>query len=311
MKVLITGGAGFIGSNIANELCKYKEVDEIIIIDDLSNGSIENLTKSNKINFVKGDICDFDLVNKICSNIDVICHQAAWGSVPRSIEQPKDYMKNNVQGFSSIVESAKNNNINKIIYASSSSVYGDNQDRQKIEDNLGNQLSPYALSKRFDEMLANNFHDLYGINFYGLRYFNVFGENQKWDSEYSAVIPKFIKLVLSEQSPIIYGDGEQSRDFTYIKNVVDFNIKLILNNSKIGSHFLNVGLGESTSVNNLFNLISKKLNSNIKPTYKEKRKGDILNSLADISKSKDFGYNPQIELEEGLEKTIDWFLSKL
>lgn len=311
MKVLITGGAGFIGSNIANELCKYKEVDEIIIIDDLSNGSIENLTKSNKINFVKGDICDFDLVNKICSNIDVICHQAAWGSVPRSIEQPKDYMKNNVQGFSAIVESAKNNNINKIIYASSSSVYGDNQDRQKIEDNLGNQLSPYALSKRFDEMLANNFHDLYGINFYGLRYFNVFGENQKWDSEYSAVIPKFIKLVLNEQSPIIYGDGEQSRDFTYIKNVVDFNIKLILNNSKVGSHFLNVGLGESTSVNDLFNLISKKLNSNIKPTYKEKRKGDILNSLANISKSKDFGYNPQIELEEGLEKTIDWFLSKL
>lgn len=311
MKVLVTGGAGFIGSNISNELSKYKEVDEIIIIDNLSNGSIDNIIKSNKINFIKGDICDFDLLNDTCKNIDVICHQAAWGSVPRSIEYPKDYMKNNVQGFSTVVESAKNNNIKKIIYASSSSVYGDNQDKQKVEYNIGNQLSPYALSKRFDEMLSDNFHKLYDINFYGLRYFNVFGENQRWDSEYSAVIPKFIKLLLDEQSPIIYGDGEQSRDFTYIKNVVDFNINLILNDVKIGSHFLNVGLGQSTSVNNLFNLISKKLNSNTKPIHKEKRKGDILNSLADISKSRDFGYNPEIKLEEGLDKTIDWFLSKL
>jgi len=308
MKVLVTGGAGFIGSNIVNELVKDKEVSKIVVLDNLSNGNKKNIIESEKVLFIEGDICDYNLLNDICDEIDVICHQAAWGSVPKSVEYPKEYMKNNVYGFSCIAEVAKNKGINKIIYASSSSVYGDNSETYKTEENIGTQLSPYALSKRFDEMLAHNFHNLYDINFYGLRYFNVFGENQRWDSEYSAVIPKFINSIMNNKQPEIYGDGEQSRDFTYIKNVVEFNINLIKNDHIKGCHIFNVGIGKSTSVNYLFNTIKEKLKSKLEPIYLNKRKGDVLNSLADISKSTTFGYNPKVGLEEGLDKTIDWFL---
>jgi UDP-N-acetylglucosamine 4-epimerase len=308
MRVLVTGGAGFIGSNIVNTLNQNESVELIIVIDSLINGDIKNLKKSNKIFFKKGDICDYELIEDLCERVDVICHQAAWGSVPKSIEYPKDYMLNNVYGFSNIIEAAKKTGVKKIIYASSSSVYGDNESEYKLEDNIGKQLSPYGLSKRFDEMLARSSHELYNINFYGLRYFNVFGENQKWDSEYSAVIPKFIKSVLEGKQPTIYGDGEQSRDFTYIKNVVDMNINLIMNEIEEGSHILNIGMGKSTSVNNLFNLIKQKMSSDIEPTYSNKRKGDILNSKANIEKSLRFGYSPEVNLERGLEKTIDWFL---
>jgi UDP-N-acetylglucosamine 4-epimerase len=307
MRVLVTGGAGFIGSNIVKDLNNDESIKSIIVLDNLSNGNINNIVKSDKVFFKKGDICDFELVSSICERVDIICHQAAWGSVPRSIEQPKDYMNNNVYGFSCLVEAAKNNGIKKIIYASSSSVYGDNSDFEKVENNIGKQLSPYALSKRFDEMLADNFYNLYDINFYGLRYFNVFGENQRYDSEYSAVIPKFIKSLKENKQPIIFGDGNQSRDFTYVKNVVDMNINLIKNISLSGSHVFNVGLGKSTSVNELFRLIKEKLNSDINPIYTEKRKGDILNSLANIDSSRKIGYNPSIDIEEGLEKTIEWF----
>ena len=307
MRILVTGGAGFIGSNIVNQLIEDDKIEKVIVLDNLINGDLNNLNSSEKIQFRRGDICDYDLVEDLCEKIDVICHQAAWGSVPKSVEQPKDYMLNNVYGFSTIIEAAKKTGVKKIIYASSSSVYGDNDSEYKLEDNIGKQLSPYGLSKRFDEMLARNAHELYNINFYGLRYFNVFGENQKWDSEYSAVIPKFIKSILSGESPIIYGDGEQSRDFTYVKNVVDMNINLIKNIELKGSHIFNVGMGNSTSVNEIFRIIKEKLNSEIEPIYKDKRKGDIFNSLADINKSKEIGYNPKVNLIEGLEKTINWF----
>lgn len=308
MKVLVTGGAGFIGSNIVNALCEDDKIKQIIVLDNLINGDLKNLNNSEKVYFRKGDICDYEILEDLCNKVDVICHQAAWGSVPKSVQQPKDYLLNNVYGFSTIVEAAKNTGVKKIIYASSSSVYGDNESEYKLEENIGRQLSPYGLSKRFDEMLARNFHELYGINFYGLRYFNVFGENQKWDSEYSAVIPKFIKSILDKKSPIIYGDGKQSRDFTYVKNVVNMNINLIKNIDLSGSHIFNVGLGKSTSVNELFTIIREKLKSDINPIYMEKRKGDILNSLADITKSRVNGYKPEIDLEEGLNRTIDWFL---
>lgn len=308
MKVLVTGGAGFIGYNIVNALCEDEKIEKVIVLDNLINGDLNNLNSSEKIQFRRGDICDYDLVEDLCEKIDVICHQAAWGSVPKSVEQPKDYMLNNVYGFSTIIEAAKKTGVKKIIYASSSSVYGDNNSEYKLEDNIGKQLSPYGLSKRFDEMLTRNAHEMYNINFYGLRYFNVFGENQKWNSEYSAVIPKFIKSILSGESPIIYGDGEQSRDFTYVKNVVDMNINLIKNIHLEGSHIFNVGMGKSTSVNELFGIIKEKLNSEIEPIYKEKRKGDILSSLADIRKSIDYGYIPRVNLQEGFNKTIEWFI---
>lgn len=308
MKILLTGGAGFIGSNILKELEKDNDIELIIVLDNLVNGDMKNIVNSEKVIFRKGDICDYELVKDLCSRVDVVCHQAAWGSVPKSVEQPMDYILNNVYGFSTIAQAAKNTGVNKIIYASSSSVYGDNELEYKLEENIGKQLSPYGLSKRFDEMLARNFSELYGIKFYGTRYFNVFGENQKSDSEYSAVIPKFINLILDNKSPIIYGDGEQKRDFTYIKNVVDMNINLIKNIDIEGSHVFNVGMGESTSVNELFNIIKTKLESEINPVYKEKRKGDILNSLASIEKSKEFGYNPSIGLEEGIQRTIEWFM---
>jgi nucleoside-diphosphate-sugar epimerase len=308
MKVLITGGAGFIGSNIVNQLAKDPEIKSIIVLDNLINGDLRNITESEKVKFIKGDICDPIIVDRLCKGIDVICHQAALGSVPGSIETPKDYILSNVYGFSNIIEAAKNNGIKKIIYASSSAVYGEEGSEYKREENIGKPLSPYGLSKRFDEMLARNAHDLYDIDFYGLRYFNVFGEKQKWDSEYSAVIPKFIKILLDGKSPEIYGDGSQSRDFVHVQNVVDINIHLIKNVNIRGSHILNIGLGESTTVNEMFDIIKEKLNSDINPVYKDVRKGDILKSLADISKAKEFGYSPSVDFKTGLEKTIDWFM---
>jgi nucleoside-diphosphate-sugar epimerase len=310
MNVLITGGAGFIGSNIANKLEEDPEINKIFVLDNLVNGDPKNLKESKKIFLKRGDICDVELVNDICERVDVICHQAAWGSVPKSIKHPKDYMLNNVYGFMNLIEAAKNNGIKKIIYASSSSVYGDNLDQYKKESSIGKPLSPYALSKRMDEMIARQSNELYGINFYGLRYFNVFGENQRWDSEYSAVIPKFIKSILDKKSPIIYGDGNQSRDFTYVKNVVDFNIHLIKNTNVDGSFIFNVAMGKSTSVNQLYQIIKESLGSDIDPIYEDARKGEIRNSLANLDNSKAFGYQPSIELKEGLDRTINWFLNK-
>ncbi len=311
MKILLTGGAGFIGFNILEKLIQDNDIKKIFVIDNLSNSTLENISnliKDDKVYFIKGDICDYDLINDLMERVDVVCHQAAWGSVPKSLELPKDYMLNNVVGFTNIVEAAKNNNVNKIIYASSSSVYGNDDSEVKTEKVLGEQLSPYALSKRFDEMLAQNFYDIYGINFYGLRYFNVFGKNQKADSQYAAVIPKFIKAIKNNERPEIYGDGEQGRDFTYIDNVVDVNIKLIKENLK-GNYVFNVATGNRTTVNDLFLKIKNKMNSNVEPLYKSKRKGDILNSLADIEYTKNIlGYEPKTMLEEGLNNTINWFL---
>lgn len=307
MKVLVTGGAGFIGSNIVNRLKDDNDIESIIVLDNLINGRLDNLDTSDKVTFIKGDICNFKLVNGICGDVDVICHQAALGSVPKSIENPGDYILNNVYGFTNIVEAAKNNGIKKIVYASSSAVYGEEESEYKTEKKIGKALSPYGLSKRFDEMIARNANELYDIDFYGLRYFNVFGEKQKWDSEYSAVIPKFIKLIMDGKSPSIYGSGEQSRDFVYVQNVVDMNINLIKNTKEPGSHILNIGLGESTTVNEIFEIIKEKLGSDLNAKYLEKRNGDILKSLADIEKAKIFGYSPKIGLKEGLEKTIQWF----
>jgi UDP-N-acetylglucosamine/UDP-N-acetylgalactosamine 4-epimerase len=314
MKILLTGGAGFIGSNVLEKLVQDNDIEKIFVIDNLSNSTLKNIShliSNDKVHFRQGDICDYNFVCEMTEQVDVICHQAAWGSVPRSLEVPKDYMLNNVVGFTNIVEASKKFGIKKIIYASSSSVYGDNNSKLKKENSIGNQLSPYALSKRFDEMLARNFNEIYNINFYGLRYFNVFGKNQRADSQYAAVIPKFIKAIKNNIPPEIYGDGEQGRDFTHIDNVVDVNLRLIKGDLK-GNFTFNVATGRRTTVNDLFFMIRDEMKSELNPIYKSKRKGDILNSLADISKIKEkIGYEPKVLLDEGLKRTIDWYLTDL
>jgi len=313
MKILLTGGAGFIGSNILEKLVKDDDIHKVIVVDNLTNSSLENinhLLNNPKVYFRQGDICDYDFICDIIERVDVICHQAAIGSVPKSLENPSEYMKNNVFGFTNIVEGAKKYGIEKIIYASSSSVYGDDRSKTKMENNIGTQLSPYALSKRFNEMLAQNFHEMYGINFYGLRYFNVFGKNQRANSQYAAVIPKFITAIKNNNPPEIYGNGEQSRDFTHIENVVDVNIKLIKGDLK-GNYIFNVGTGNKVSVNELFLKIKQKMESNVNAMYKPKRRGDILNSLADISLIKtEINHKTKVLLDEGLDKTITWFLTQ-
>lgn len=305
-KILITGGAGFIGSNLVESLSKNKDL-KIIVIDNLLTGFKSNLDGIDNIEFYEKDIIDLDFLIKITKDVDVICHQAALGSVPRSVEYPSKTIANNVLGFTNIIEAAKINNIKKIVYASSSSVYGNNNDKIKKEENIGHQLSPYALSKRFDEMLARNAHDLYDINFYGLRYFNIFGPKQSPDSIYSAVIPIFIKRMLNNKPVYIHGDGEQCRDFTYIDNAVLANTNLLLNDMKPGSYIYNIGCNDTTSINEIFKHLSDKIGYKKDPIYVEERKGDVKYSLANIEKAKkDFNYEIKVSLEDGLEKTISF-----
>lgn len=311
--ILVTGVAGFIGSNIAEKCielgCRVRG------IDNFSNGRKENimeLLKNEKFEFINGDICDFSLCNKICKDIDFVFHEAAWGSVPKSIKQPLDYTQNNILGTHNMMQAAYVNNVKKFVYASSASVYGDNEDKIKKVGNEGNVLSPYALSKKSDEELGKLYYRLYGLNTIGLRYFNVFGRRQNPYSEYSAVIPKFINALLEQKEIIINGTGEQRRDFTYIDNVIDANLKSCTSIDISNGKVYNVACGESTSINQLYELLCSILNRHTKVIYGAERKGDIKNSLADINETiKQLGYNPQFKIREGLEKTVDWYLKNL
>lgn len=305
--ILVTGGAGFIGSNIVEKLYSMP-VKKIIVLDNLFAGKFSNISNfvGEKVIFINGDIRDFDLVNKICSEVDIICHQAAWGSVPRSIIDPKSYHENNVTGFFNIIEAARLNGIKRIVYASSSSVYGDEPNLPKKEERIGKQLAPYGISKYIDEVYADIYHRCYGLEIMGLRYFNVFGPRQNPQGDYAAVIPKFINLMLNGKEIVINGDGSYSRDFTYIENVVDFNIKCMTtkNTEAFGKAF-NVACGFNYSLNDLVSILKKKINENAVIIYGDKRKGDVPHSLADISLGKRLlDYEPLILFEEGLERTI-------
>lgn len=311
--VLITGVAGFIGSNLAEaclELGFY-----VRGIDNFYNGRRENITellKNESFEFVEGDICDYKLCESICKDIDFVFHEAAWGAVPKSIVQPLDYTKNNILGTHNILHSAYMNNVKGVIYASSASVYGDNDDKVKIIGNEGNVLSPYALSKKANEETAVLYYNLYGLKTVGLRYFNVFGRKQNPYSEYSAVIPKFIKAILENKEIKINGNGEQSRDFTYIDNVIEANLRACVSINNAAGQIFNVGFGESTSVNKLYKLISNLLKKDTIVKYVPERKGDIKNSLSDISKTKRvLKYNPKYNIQDGLKKTIEWYLKNL
>lgn len=307
--VLITGGAGFIGSNIAEYLLN-NGVKFIRIFDNLSTGKKENiqflLDKFDNIEFMYGDITNLEHCRKAVKNMDIITHQAALGSVPRSVVDPLSSHNNNVNGFFNILLSAKEEGIKRIVYASSSSVYGDNPILPKIEENTGNVLSPYACTKAIDELYAGVFTKCYNMEIIGLRYFNIFGPRQDPNGAYAAVIPKFISLMKNDNQPTINGDGTFSRDFTYVDNAVQANILAITttNNEAFGQAF-NIGCGGQYSLNTLVCEINKNLGKNIVPKYGPNRPGDIPHSNADISKAQNIlEYNPKINFEEGLKKLL-------
>lgn len=312
---LVTGGAGFIGSNIVEYLLKYG-AGKVVVLDNYSTGFKENIAPFlNHDNFkmIEGDITDIETCKNACKSADYVLHQAALGSVPRSINNPLATNQANVTGFLNMLVAAKENKAKRFVYASSSSVYGDSPLLPKIEDKVGSPLSPYAVSKKVDELYANVFALNYNMSVVGLRYFNIFGPRQSPDGPYAAAIPLFIFAVLNDESPFINGDGEQSRDFTFVENAVEANIKALF--APITDYkdcIFNIAAEKQTTVNQLFHIIRDAANkTGIKPKYREKRPGDVLHSLADISKAKDIlGYNPKVDINKGIEITLQWFKEK-
>jgi UDP-N-acetylglucosamine/UDP-N-acetylgalactosamine 4-epimerase len=308
---LVTGGAGFIGGHIAEYLLK-NGAGKVRVLDNMSNGFMSNLALLNNYpgyDFIDGDIRDKDTCKQACQGIDFVTHQAALGSVPRSIKEPTYTNEVNVGGFVNILKSAVDNKVKKFVYASSSSVYGDEPTLPKHEERIGNCLSPYAVSKRTDEMYAQVFAGVYKIPVIGLRYFNIFGPRQDPDGPYAAVIPLFIKGIIRKTPVYINGDGEQTRDFTFVENAVQINIKALLSqNTEASDKIYNVAIGENFSVNYLYDAIKQHLQSDHKAIYREPREGDVKNSLADISLAKRLlAYQPSTRFEEGLVETIEYF----
>lgn len=309
---LVTGGAGFIGSHIAEYLLK-NGAKKVRVLDNFSNGfhsNIEVLKPYAAFEFIEGDIRNAETCREACKGIDFVSHQAALGSVPRSIKDPSYTNDVNVGGFVNMIKAAVDNKVKTFVYASSSSVYGDEPTLPKKEDRIGNCLSPYAVSKRTDELYAQVFADVYKLPVIGFRYFNVFGPRQDPDGPYAAVIPLFVKAILSKTPAYINGDGEQTRDFTYVENAVKVNVKgMLTGNKEAFNKAYNVAVGENFSVNYMYEAIRKYLGSEQKAVHRELREGDIRNSLADISLAKNLlGYSPTTKFEEGLKKTIDFFI---
>ncbi|MEO8962171.1 MAG: SDR family oxidoreductase [Ginsengibacter sp.] len=308
---LVTGGAGFIGSHIAEYLLRNK-AGKVRILDNMSNGFASNLDvlkDYDGFEFIEGDIRDIDVCRQACEGIQYVSHQAALGSVPRSIKDPSATNDVNVGGFVNILKAAVESQVQQFVYASSSSVYGDEPTLPKKEDQIGNCLSPYAVSKRADELYAAVFAASYQIPVLGFRYFNIFGPRQDPDGPYAAVIPLFVKAIMNNSSAMINGDGEQTRDFTFVENAVQVNIKgMLSDNAEAKNKVYNVAVGEQFSVNYLYDFIRVYLKSDIKAIQREPRDGDIRNSLADISLAKDLlGYQPTTKFETGLVKTIEYF----
>ena len=307
---LITGGAGFIGSNIVNYLMKYK-AGKVIVLDNLSNGyltNIEQFLDQPNFQFIEGDITDFKTCKKVMEGVDYISHQAALGSVPRSIENPIATHLANATGFLNVLTAAKESHVKRIVFASSSSVYGDSKELPKREEHIGRQLSPYAVSKHTKELYAKVFADVYGLDVIGLRYFNIFGPNQNPSGPYAAAIPLFMDAVLKNESPFINGDGGQSRDFTFVENAVQANIKALFSDKEVKGKIVNIACGGRVTINELFNSIKDASGNDVAPIYREERPGDIRDSLANISLAQELiGYNPEFGIEEGLKITTAWF----
>ncbi len=310
-KILITGGAGFIGSNIAEYLLLHHA--KVVVLDNLATGKMENiepfLTNPN-FSFIEGDIRDFETCKKACIGIDIICHQAAIGSVPRSVKDPISTNNVNIGGFVNMLFAAKESGIKRFVYASSSSVYGDEKTLPKKEERVGKPLSPYAVTKCTNELYADVFSKTYGMEIIGLRYFNIFGPKQDPYGEYAAVMPLFIKALLNNEAPFVNGDGEQTRDFTYIHNAVQANIlAMTTTNNAAFNQAYNIAVGGRFSINYMYEAIQNFLDKkSIKAIHREARVGDIRDSQADISKVQNLlGYQPNYTFEQGLPATIAYF----
>ena len=311
---LVTGGAGFIGSNIVEKILYLGH--KVKVLDNFSTGKRENIAeflKKSNFELIEGDIRDINTCRTACKDVDYVIHQAAWGSVPRSIEMPVLYDDINVKGHLNMMQAARENNVKKFVYASSSAVYGDDPILPKQEGSEGKVISPYALTKRINEEYADLYYRLYGLETVGLRYFNVFGKRQDPNGAYAAVIPKFVKELLGGIQPVIYGDGETSRDFIFIDNVVEANLKACIATSEASGKAFNIGYGEKTSLNDLYKKLSELLEkTDISPRYEKEREGDIKHSTASIEKAKEIlKYNTQYSVNEGLELTIDWYKNNL
>jgi len=308
---LVTGGAGFIGSHIAGYLLK-NGAQKVRVLDNMVNGFDTNLALLRQypaFEFVQGDIRNADTCQQACAGINYVSHQAALGSVPRSIKEPVYFNEVNVGGFVNMLKAAVDNKVAQFVYASSSSVYGDEPTLPKVENRVGKCLSPYAATKKTNELYAQIFADVYGIKLIGFRYFNIFGQRQDPDGAYAAVIPLFVKGIMKQLPVYINGDGEQTRDFTFVDNAVQININgMLTHNADAINQVYNVATGENFSVNYLFNACKENLDSNFEATYREPRAGDIRNSLADISLAKKLlGYEPTKNFKDGLTETINFF----
>lgn len=310
-KILVTGGAGFIGSHLCDYLIQNTDA-EIAILDDLSTGfkhNIEHLLNNGRVNFIQKSIVSFDNCLEATENVDLIFHLAALGSVPRSIDNPLASHEVNSTGFLNVLYAAVKNKVNRVVFSSSSSVYGIQEDAVKVENRTGKLLSPYAVTKKSNELYALNFQDLYNIDIIGLRYFNVFGPRQNVKGPYAAVIPIFIENLLNNKDCFINGDGNITRDFTYVDNVLQANfLAATTENDKALGQIFNVALGNTTSLNQLYNIISKEIGTDKEVKYRAERPGDIKSSLADVTKAKFLlNFQPGVQVEEGLKKTIKWY----
>ena len=308
---LITGGAGFIGSNLVEYLLTYN-AGKVRVLDNLSNGFRKNIKAflgNPAFEVMEGDIRDLDTCMQACAGIDIVLHQAALGSVPRSIKDPVTTNNVNIGGFVNMLLAAKDQQVKRFVYAASSSTYGDSKSLPKVEDKIGRPLSPYAVTKYANELYADVFGKTYGMEIIGLRYFNIFGPRQDPNGAYAAVIPLFIDAVLKGKPPRINGDGGQTRDFTFVENCVEANIRAALTaNPEAVNQVYNIAVGDRTSLNDLFQILKEEAGSQVVPEYGPDRAGDIRDSLADISKARRLlGYNPRVTIRDGLKQTLDWF----
>jgi nucleoside-diphosphate-sugar epimerase len=308
-KYLITGGAGFIGSNLARRL--VGQGDQVTVLDDFSTGKRDNLHDlRSAVRVIEGDICDIKTVRQATEGVDYVLHHAAVVSVPRSVEDPLRANSVNVDGTLNCLMAARDEGVKRFIFAASSSAYGDTPNLPKREDMISQPLSPYGVSKLVGEMYCKVFNDVYGLETVSLRYFNIFGPYQDPASQYAAVVPIFITRLLKAQSPIVYGDGEQSRDFTYIENAVEANL-LAVRSDRAAGRVVNVACGSRYTLNELLRNLKRLTRSGVEPTYSDPRPGDIKHSQGDMSTARELlGYEPSISFEEGLRRTVEWFMNR-